>query len=320
MASFNVLYGAQLEALGGTPPYTWELLKGKLPEGLEMSSTGRLSGVPQRDGVFALTFRVTDSTGQSQSQTLNLEVQAPSSPTCVTRELPILALGEEIARPGHAIVVAGVSGGAYSTRETRRAAEGYGKYEPIPATQPPKGLSLSMTTGVVTGTPEEMGTYLWTVTVKMPGKPDVSCPVVVRVPVDQGLTLLTQSLPDAVAGTSYRARLQVAGATGKVKWFPADKARFPAGLDLNEDTGEIEGTMSTDLLEGEKERTFTFLVHASDEQNRHGSGSLSITLRDSPADRTLPTVTKETGCQAGGGSGLAWLAAALGLALLRRRR
>lgn len=54
-------YAAQLQALGGVPPYAWGLGDGALPAGLVLTSTGGIIGVPAEIGTFALTLRVFDA-------------------------------------------------------------------------------------------------------------------------------------------------------------------------------------------------------------------------------------------------------------------
>jgi Putative Ig domain len=54
-------YSVQLQAIGGVAPYRWTIVSGILPSGLNLSSTGLLSGTPTLSGDFNLTIQVTDS-------------------------------------------------------------------------------------------------------------------------------------------------------------------------------------------------------------------------------------------------------------------
>ncbi len=55
-------YSAQLNASGGISPYTWNVIAGKLPDGLNLnSSTGLVSGTPTLTGPKDMTVQVTDS-------------------------------------------------------------------------------------------------------------------------------------------------------------------------------------------------------------------------------------------------------------------
>ena len=68
----------QLGALGGTPPYTWEVVSGNLPSGLNLdTTTGRITGIPTQAGQSQITFTLTDKTGTSvSSNNLSWKVDA----------------------------------------------------------------------------------------------------------------------------------------------------------------------------------------------------------------------------------------------------
>lgn len=55
-------YSATLQVTGGTSPYTWSVMAGKLPKGLKLSSsTGTIFGTPKASGSFSFTILVYDS-------------------------------------------------------------------------------------------------------------------------------------------------------------------------------------------------------------------------------------------------------------------
>lgn len=53
-------YRATLAAVGGRPPYTWTVVQGRLPAGLELSSAGVISGVPEEASTVPFLLQVTD--------------------------------------------------------------------------------------------------------------------------------------------------------------------------------------------------------------------------------------------------------------------
>ena len=55
------VYTAPLAATGGQSPYAWMTLVGPLPGGVDLLSTGSLSGTPTTPGTFTMTFRVFDA-------------------------------------------------------------------------------------------------------------------------------------------------------------------------------------------------------------------------------------------------------------------
>lgn len=73
-------YQAQLEAVGGTPPYAWMLAAGELPAGLSLLAGGVLSGTPGAVGDFPLTFRVFDNTLPPQWAQRDLSLRVTVAP------------------------------------------------------------------------------------------------------------------------------------------------------------------------------------------------------------------------------------------------
>jgi len=76
-------YSQALAASGGTPPYTWSLSSGALPDGLTLAvSTGAISGTPPTTGAFNFTVQVTDDTGATTpSGALSIQIGSIPAPT-----------------------------------------------------------------------------------------------------------------------------------------------------------------------------------------------------------------------------------------------
>jgi hypothetical protein len=73
-------YRFAFNAAGGTQPFRWEVLDGRLPPGIQLDPySGGLAGSPTDTGLFRFTLRVTDSgqPPQSAQQTFSINVVAP---------------------------------------------------------------------------------------------------------------------------------------------------------------------------------------------------------------------------------------------------
>ncbi len=320
-AAFGFAYFDELTAIGGVPPYTWEV-RGDLPLGLFLRSDGVLSGRPMRDGTYTNVFRVRDSEGREATKELTLYVSAPSALTCVTQGLPPLQLGE---RTEVELVAAGgekAADGTYlwTSSSTTRLATEIGEESETWQGSPP-GFSLAPN-GVVQVNPTEFGTYVWRVQVQgRTGGQRVECPIRIEVPRDHGLTVISSRLPTAIAGRSYRAPLDAAGGEGTLRWAEYGNGRVLEELGLRFDnSGALVGTPSLAVLDGEERRDFMVTVRVQDERNRIGLGVLTLTVTSGEKARGPAASGDGGGCQTGSGSPTLWGLALLGLALLRRPR
>ena len=68
----GVTYTQRLKASGGNPVYVWSITKGKLPMGLKLENTGKISGVPKKAGRATFTVKVTDRNRTTATKELTL--------------------------------------------------------------------------------------------------------------------------------------------------------------------------------------------------------------------------------------------------------
>jgi len=152
------VYSTPLAATGGTGAYTWSLTSGALPRGLTLAaSTGVISGTPVASGTSSFTIRVTDSGNPAQTasavESIAVAASGASSLTITTLSLP-----------------SGTEGTAYA--RTLQASGGTPAYTwSITSGNLPAGLTLAATTGVISGTPNTVGTSNFTVKVSDNGNP-----------------------------------------------------------------------------------------------------------------------------------------------------
>lgn len=138
-------YGQSLSASGGQPPYAWALTAGSLPIGLQLLTSGALSGTASIPGTSTFTVRVTDAEGGTDTREVSLTTYVP--PTLTTASLPDGYVGE-----------------AYSASLT--ATGGRAPYVWSLESGPlPQGLSLAPSSGALSGTPGAATTASLTVRV-----------------------------------------------------------------------------------------------------------------------------------------------------------
>jgi hypothetical protein len=74
-------YNQQLQSSGGTAPITWSLAPGSTaPPGLQLSTSGVLSGTPTQPGSFNFTVQAVDSLGDKATQPLVFTAQLHNPP------------------------------------------------------------------------------------------------------------------------------------------------------------------------------------------------------------------------------------------------
>lgn len=125
-------YTANIQALGGTSPYTFAVTDGTFPPGLNLSNSGAITGTPTSVSTFNFTITAYDIYSSYGNQVYNLEVIPP----------PITV--------SPAIVPQGTVGVSYS--QTFTASGGTSPYT-FTSPQLPQGMSLNLTTGVMSGSP-----------------------------------------------------------------------------------------------------------------------------------------------------------------------
>ncbi|HSB11906.1 MAG TPA: putative Ig domain-containing protein [Blastocatellia bacterium] len=258
-------YETDLAAANGRPPYTWQLSSGSLPTGVSMNASGRISGTPSVFGTFPLTVRATDSAGVTALASLSLAISSDVDPFQIIShgELPQGSTGVDYSQ--QLFFAGGVAPRTWSV------------VAGLPATS---GLALGSTSGVISGTPAQVGTFNFVVMLTdATGASVTSQPLQITI-VPGPLVILTEgTLARGTVGVSYSHSLQAKGGATPYTWTIATGA-LPTGLSLNANTGVISGAPA----QGQN-GTFTFTVRLTDSQDPHvsaTSGSLTIVVDPAP--------------------------------------
>ncbi|MEO1228689.1 MAG: CARDB domain-containing protein [Myxococcota bacterium] len=299
----NASYSAFLTALGGTPPYRWQLQNpDALPRGLVLfPNTGRITGEAALAGASVLQVTVTDVFGRT----------APG----------LVALDVVDAEAGLQITTAAVPSGMVSMPyETRFLFSGSENPVTWSVTGGPPGLAVeASSTGRYFGTPTEAGVFPLVVEVRDSVAMRFDRAAYIVEVVEQGDLSISggAELPAATVNQAYAApgggpfRFQAAPDDGSLRWSILDGA-LPAGLTLGTD-GVLSGTPT--ILE---RQAFVIQVRNGRNELRRVTRVLQVT------EDGGPMMVEPDGCRgtsSGGTTGLFALlfGLAAGLRALRRR-
>ncbi|HUQ95490.1 MAG TPA: Ig domain-containing protein [Bryobacteraceae bacterium] len=242
----NLPYAPQgLTAVGGQSPYTW-MLAGGAPQGLTISPSGILSGMPTQIGTFPLQIVVTDSLARQASATLPVTIVPPQL-LITTNALP-----------------SGVQGTAYST--SLDANGGVPPYLWALTGGGPQGLTMSAS-GILSGTPTQAGTFNLQIGVTdSQGRPASKTLQLTIAPPQ--LQITTTSLPAPVAGVGYSAAIAATGGTPPYTFTTS--SALPAGLSLTPG-GVLSGS-------AQQSGVFPLSITVRDAANQTAAAVLSLTV------------------------------------------
>ena len=207
---------------------SWTLAGGTLPPGLTLGANGVISGTPTASGLHTFT------------------VQANASPNNDTKQLSIFVVAplELQALDGKKPPTTGLTAGALLNAPLTtgvKAVGGRGAYTFATTGTLPPGLTLDAATGAITGAGTTAGTYRSTITVTDQTGAKQSLPFSITI-----LPLLDfvkgKTLPQGRVDRFYAAQIPVTGKDARTALF-AVAGRIPPGLELNETTRRLEGTL-----------------------------------------------------------------------------
>ncbi|MBK6684198.1 MAG: putative Ig domain-containing protein [Deltaproteobacteria bacterium] len=247
-ASVGVNYNQQLLQSGATAPY-WYVYSGNLPQGLSLSSSGVISGVPSVAGTASFTVYCEQSPLTPGSVNLSLTVnQGGGTITISPATLPEAVVGVPFD------VQLSASGGT-------------GPY----AFQVISGAPSWMTpnsSGQLTGTPTEAGSHTLMISVfdSIGGNVTTSYPLVVTAPTS---LMVAPTVPAGVTGRPYSARVVMGGIP---PYTVAVSGTLPAGLTFDA-SGNLVGTPTA-----QGQATVALLVTDSNTPQATVQGNLTITV------------------------------------------
>lgn len=254
-ARAGVAYDQTLSATGGTPPYTFSILEGSLPEGMGLdTTTGALFGTPISAMEASFTVIALDAAGCVGTRSYSLSVHAG----CPAILIDPTSLSP--ATVGETYLVTVVASGGIPPYE----------FEVASGTLPP-GLDLNGDTGQIGGMPTSPGTFDFEIIAIDAEACDGSASYSIGVAAHgcSIISLLPEFLPGGVVGEAYALTLAAEGGTAPYV-YTVSSGGLPAGIGLSEG-GALTGV-------AQQSGEFAFFVTATDAAGCAGGREYVFTI------------------------------------------
>jgi hypothetical protein len=215
-------YNQTITVTGSTNTFTFTST-GTLPTGLSLSNGGVLSGTPTTAGTYNFTVTATDGYGCTTNTPYSVTI-SPCSPLSLSATLPDIIVNN-----------------TYNQTVTQTGGTGTITWSTTGSL--PTGLSINTTTGNISGTATQTGTFIFTViatdgtgcTGTLTDTIVISCP---------SITLSPSTLAADTVGEAYSQTITQSGSTGSTFTYTLSSGSLPAGITLSSG-GVISGTTTS---------------------------------------------------------------------------
>ncbi|MDX1995856.1 MAG: putative Ig domain-containing protein [bacterium] len=251
-----------------------------LPDGLSINSeTGVISGAPNAAGTTSVTVTVSDNGTPSESASVSFSWTVNAAPPSNTPPV-VVNPGNQTSTAGQAITPLQIVASDTTGQTLSYNANGL-----------PDGLSISATTGLISGTPTAAGTSSVTVTVSDNGTPSESASVSFSWTVNAAPPSNTPPVvvnPGNQTSTAGQAitPLQIAASDTAGQTLTYTVSGLPNGLSINSGTGVINGTPTA-------AGTSSVTVTVRDNASTPASTSVNFSWTVSPPQTTCGGLLQE---------------------------
>ena len=249
-ATRGVAFTSQGIAADGTPPYTFSITQGSLPPGLQMDSTGAITGTPTHAGNYTFTIGAVDSLNVSGSGIATIDVAGTT-----------LTVSPATISQGHV-------GVAYAP-VTFTVSGGVAPYV-LTASGVPTGMTFDQTSAVLSGTPTTGGYYSVDLLVTDQAGDATATSAVLPVP-----DIASSQIYDGAIGLTYNIGFNGIGFNANAQ-ISVSSGHVPPGLMFSTslNSGQLSGSPT-------QAGTFTFTIQGT-AGGLTASRSFTVTIASSP--------------------------------------
>ena len=227
-ANINQAYAPPPLVSAGASASSWQLAGGSLPPGVQLGSNGVIAGTPTASGLFSFTVQA-NGPNNADTRQLSIFVLAP---------LELQDLKGKTA-PTTGLTATSLVNAPLTTGV--KAIGGRGPYAFSSTGALPPGITLDAASGTLSGTGTVAGSYRSNVTVTDQTGAKLTVPF--SITIKPLLAFVARRvLPVGRVNRFYAARIPVSGKDASTAIF-AVAGRIPPGLELNETTRRLEGTL-----------------------------------------------------------------------------
>jgi uncharacterized repeat protein (TIGR03803 family) len=255
-------YNQTITAMGGTGTLTFTAPAASLPPGLNLSSSGVLSGTPTSAGSFTFMVTATDAVGAQGTTSFTTTINQAISVSTAALE----AWTAGLAGYSQSIVATGGTGSlTFSASGTL-----------------PTGLSLS-SSGILSGTPTAAGSYTFTVTAT--DSLGAAGSQAYTLTINPAIHFVPGVLPTGLANSPYNKTISASGGTGAVSLVVSSITGAIPGITLPASaTGSLSITGIPTSAGSEQ-----FTLTATDQLGATFSSNFTITINPPTVYLSLPS-------------------------------